>query len=81
MKSRGPLSAFAILGCLAVLGVLAFIPLTTKPHTSMGNEGYVYEQPRIFGEGEFRGVLVGPANFGMSFWRNNVMNIDVRPKT
>jgi len=53
----------------------------TNPHTPAGNEGYVYEEPRIFGTGGFRGVIKGPANFGASFWRNRVTNIDLRPLT
>ena len=81
MKNQGPFAGLVILGSFVILGVMAFIYLTTNPHTPMGNEGYVYEQPRIFGEGGFRGVLSGPANFGVSLWRNNVKNIDVRPRT
>ncbi len=53
----------------------------TNPHTPAGNEGYVYEEPRIFGTGGFRGVIKGPGNFGASFWRNRVTNIDLRPLT
>lgn len=53
----------------------------TNPHTPAGNEGYVYEEPRIFGTGGFRGVIKGPGNFGASLWRNRVTNIDLRPLT
>ena len=62
-----------------VLGIM--IPLMTNPHTPTGHEGYVYEQPRIFGEGGFRGAITGPTNFGASLWRNRVINIDTRPST
>jgi regulator of protease activity HflC (stomatin/prohibitin superfamily) len=53
----------------------------SNPHTPSGHEGYVYEEPRIFGKGGFRGPVKGPGNYGMSLWRNKVINIDVRPQT
>ncbi len=81
MRNHSYSVGLIILGSIVTFIVVAMMYLTTNPHTPMGNEGYVYEQPRIFGEGGFRGVLIGPANFGMSFWRNNVKNIDVRPNT
>lgn len=53
----------------------------TNPSTPAGHEGYVYEDPRIVGNGGFQGVVVGPGNYGVSLWRNRVLNIDVRPAT
>ncbi len=53
----------------------------TNPSTPAGHEGYVYENPRVFGKGGFRGELTGPANYGISLWRNEVSNVDFRPKT
>nr|WP_320049872.1 SPFH domain-containing protein [uncultured Desulfuromonas sp.] len=53
----------------------------TNPGTPAGHEGYVYENPRIFGKGGFRGIIKGPANYGVSLWRNQVINIDIRPNT
>lgn len=53
----------------------------SNPHTPAGNEGFVFEDPRIFGKGGYRGVIKGPGNYGVSLWRNRVMNIDMRPKT
>ncbi|HDL63942.1 MAG TPA: hypothetical protein ENH12_00990 [Proteobacteria bacterium] len=53
----------------------------TNPHTPAGSEGYVYESPRIWGKGGFRGIIKGPGNYGVSAWRNKVMNIDIRPQT
>jgi regulator of protease activity HflC (stomatin/prohibitin superfamily) len=53
----------------------------TNPHSPAGHEGYVFENPRIFGKGGFRGAVKGPANYGVSLWRNQVINIDVRPQT
>jgi regulator of protease activity HflC (stomatin/prohibitin superfamily) len=41
----------------------------------------VKENPRIFGKGGFRGALKGPANYGVSLWRNEVLNVDCRPQT
>ncbi len=67
----------AIVAGLAVLGLTA----CTNPSTPAGQEGYVYEKPRVFGEGGYQGSMVGPANFGMSLLRNEVINIDMRPNT
>jgi regulator of protease activity HflC (stomatin/prohibitin superfamily) len=53
----------------------------TNPHTPAGHEGYVFEQPRMIGEGGFRGIIKGPGNFGLSPLRNEVVNIDMRPQT
>ena len=64
-----------------VIIVGLMIPLMTNPHTPTGYEGYVYEHPRVFGEGGFRGAITGPTNFGASLWRNQVINIDTRPST
>ncbi|MCI5138300.1 MAG: hypothetical protein D3922_07765 [Candidatus Electrothrix sp. AR1] len=69
------LAIFAV-GFFALLGIFG-----TNPNTPAGHEGYVYEQPRIFGKGGFRGELKGPSNYGISLWRNEVMNVDFRPKT
>ncbi|MBU1639280.1 MAG: prohibitin family protein [Proteobacteria bacterium] len=70
---------------ISVALVLIFSTLTltscTNPHTPAGNEGYVYEDPRIFGKGGHRGVVSGPGNYGVSLWRNKIINIDVRPAT
>ncbi len=53
----------------------------SNPFTPAGHEGYVYESPRIFGKGGFKGVIEGPGNYGVSLWRNKVVNIDLRPNT
>jgi regulator of protease activity HflC (stomatin/prohibitin superfamily) len=66
---------------LAIAIVALFATLSyTNPYTPPGFEGYVYEQPRIIGAGGFKGTQIGPANFGISFWRNKVINIDIRPE-
>ena len=69
-----------LLTALPLLGVLA-ITACTNPHTPAGSEGYVFERPRLFGEGGFQGIIEGPGNFGVSPWRNQAINIDVRPTT
>ncbi len=69
-----------LLVALPLLGVLA-MTACTNPHTPAGSEGYVFENPRLFGEGGYQGVVEGPGNFGVSPWRNRVINIDVRPTT
>ncbi len=53
----------------------------TNPSTPAGHEGYVYEQPRMFGSGGFQGQLTGPSNYGFSFFRHQIINIDMRPTT
>ena len=53
----------------------------SNPNTPAGSEGYVFELPRLIGKGGFRGVVQGPASFGTSLWRNEVINIDIRPNT
>jgi len=61
----------------AMLGLVA----CTNPHAPAGHEGYVFEEPRIIGEGGFRGVVQGPGNYGISAFRNRSINIDTRPTT
>jgi hypothetical protein len=53
----------------------------SNPSTPAGHEGYVKENPRVWGKGGFIGALKGPGNFGVSMWRNEVENVDFRPKT
>ena len=53
----------------------------SNPYTPAGHEGYVFERPRLFGQGGFRGVVTGPGNFGVSPLRNEVINLDLRPRT
>jgi SPFH domain/Band 7 family protein len=53
----------------------------TNPSTPAGHEGYVKENPRIWGKGGFVGALKGPSNYGVSIWRNEVENVDFRPQT
>lgn len=65
-----------------VVGVIGFgLTACTNPSTPAGEEGYVYEKPRVFGEGGYQGTMIGPANYGMSLLRNEVVNIDMRPNT
>jgi len=63
-----------------VVGVIGFgLTACTNPSTPAGEEGYGYEKPRVFGEGGYQGTMIGPANYGMSLLRNEVVNIDMRP--
>lgn len=66
---------------LTILITMCFITGCTNPHTPAGNEGYVYEAPHIWGKGGYRGIIKGPGNYGLSFWNNEVINIDIRPQT
>jgi len=65
---------------MVIISVL-FIAGCSNPMTPAGHEGYVKESPRLFGKGGFQGVLKGPSNFGVSIFRNEVENVDFRPRT
>ena len=66
---------------LVLLVTLVYLSGCTNPSTPAGHEGYVKENPRVWGKGGFRGELKGPSNFGVSLWRNEVENVDFRPQT
>jgi len=67
---------------MIVLACLSLILMgCTNPYTPAGHEGYVFERPRLWGQGGFRGVVAGPRNYGLSAWNNVVINIDMRPTT
>ena len=68
-----------LIGCIILF--LLVLTACTNPSTPAGNEGYVYEKPRVYGVGGFKGTINGPANYGASLWRNKVINIDIRPST
>lgn len=59
----------------------SLVTACTNPSTPAGHEGYVKETPLLFGHGGFVGSMQGPATFGFSFFRNEVENVDFRPKT
>lgn len=74
------------LGAVILLASLAFLclyisGLRTNPYVPAGHEGYIFERPRVFGTGGFRGIVAGPGNYGISLWRNETINIDIRPRT
>lgn len=66
---------------LSIILISIILTSCSNPNTPAGHEGYVFEEPRIFGKGGFRGIVKGPGNYGMSFWRNKIINIDIRPST
>jgi regulator of protease activity HflC (stomatin/prohibitin superfamily) len=70
-----------LVAVIILLGSCFFFIGCTNPSTPAGNEGYVKENPRVWGKGGFRGPLIGPANYGVSLWRNEVENVDFRPQT
>ncbi|MGB5695234.1 MAG: SPFH domain-containing protein [Polyangiales bacterium] len=72
-----------VISLIASLGVALTLGLAgcSNPHTPAGHEGYVFEDPRLVGEGGFRGVVRGPGNYGVSPFRNRIVNIDTRPTT
>jgi regulator of protease activity HflC (stomatin/prohibitin superfamily) len=65
----------------SIVGGIMFLAGFTNPYTPEGHEGYVREQPRIWGNGGFQGSIKGPGNFGVSIWNNQVINVDIRPRT
>ena len=77
------LSALGGLFGLIVISAVSALSFSacTNPNAPAGHEGYVYEKPRIFGSGGYRDTLKGPENYGVSLWRNLVINIDMRPNT
>ena len=82
MNQKSSLIASLFVGAaIAVIITVISITSFSNPSTPAGHEGYVYEDPRVFGSGGYRGVLTGPSNFGVSLWRNRVINVDVRPNT
>lgn len=66
---------------LILLGSFVYLSGCSNPSTPAGHEGYVKENPRIWGKGGFRGALKGPVNYGVSLLRNEVENVDFRPQT
>lgn len=64
-----------------LISVLFVLTGCSNPSTPAGYEGYVKENPRVWGKGGFQGELKGPENFGVSLWRNEVENVDFRPQT
>ena len=65
--------------CLVVIVVVGLL-MMTNPSVGPGECGYVYEDPRVFGKGGFRAILVGPAAYGLSFRRNLIKRIPVRAR-
>ena len=70
-----------IIGLTSLMAATLGLVACTNPHAPAGHEGYVFEEPRIIGEGGFRGVVQGPGNYGISAFRNRSINIDTRPTT
>ena len=83
MRNSGTQTLFNNLfkGVLVIAVVGFSLTACTNPSTPAGEEGYVFEKPRVFGEGGYQGTMKGPSNYGMSLLRNEVVNIDMRPNT
>ena len=54
-----------IIMLILLLGPFLFLTGCTNPSIPAGHEGYVKENPRVWGKGGFRGALKGPANYGV----------------
>ena len=70
-----------ILAVVAIAAIVVASGLKTNPYIPAGHEGYIYERPRLFGNGGFKGTVPGPGNYGVSLWRNEVIVMDIRPRT
>ena len=74
---------FQVIGVGAVTLLAAFLVLTKvgcdNSHVPPGHEGYVKSIP-FLGAGAYVGTLRGPTSTGW-VWRQEVVNIDVRPRT
>jgi len=77
---RGIGGLASLLTGLVVFVISAFL-MFTNPYTPEGHEGYVFEQPRVWGNGGFQGAVRGPGNYGFAIWRNRAINVDFRPQT
>jgi regulator of protease activity HflC (stomatin/prohibitin superfamily) len=64
-----------------VVVAISIFWMYTNPYTPEGHEGYVFEQPRVWGNGGFQGTVRGPGNYGFAIWRNRAINVDFRPHT
>ena len=71
------------IGLVVLIGVIAIAGLSrvgcANHHTPPGYEGYIRSMP-IAGAGKYIGFQTGPTSTGW-VWRQEVVNIDVRPRT
>lgn len=82
MNRNAPLLAgIGVLIIGVFICLILFALMSTNPSVPAGYEGYIYEEPRLFGQGGFQSYVAGPANYGISLNRNRTINIDMRPST
>lgn len=83
VRGRQATRTAAALGATLVLAAVAVVALSrvgcVNVVTPAGHEGYIKSKP-IFGSAEFVGIQRGPTSTGW-VWRQEVTNIDVRPRT
>lgn len=60
--------------------VVAMVSACSNPEVPQGHEGYIYQEPLLFGKMAFRESLRGPATTGVS-WRLYTTNVDMRAKS
>lgn len=77
IKALPAAAAAVILVVIAVVGLSRVGCVNVQ--TPAGYEGYVKSKP-IFGSAEFVGIQGGPTSTGW-VWRQEVLNIDMRPRT
>jgi len=80
-KTRRTILTVSLAALLLLVAALAGSAGCTNPYVPAGHEGYVFERSRLFGQGGYKGSVAGPGNYGLSLWRNEVTNIDIRPQT
>lgn len=78
MRRRAPIVTVGIFLGIIILFAVSKVGCVNV-HTPPGFEGYIRSKP-IFGAGSFVGIQQGPTSTGW-VWRQEVVNIDVRPRT
>lgn len=79
MKMMKAMKGFSMMIMLAMC--FSLTGCYSNPSVPEGNEGYIVENPRVWGKGGFIGTVVGPGNYGASIWNNNAKLVDMRPIT
>jgi hypothetical protein len=52
------------------------VAFVSNPYSADGHEGYVIDEPHMWGQCAFQSSVQGPGSFGMSLKRLKVVNVD-----
>lgn len=74
----GPLIVILVIVSILAVALLSKLGCANH-HTPAGHEGYIRSKPLV-GAGEYVGLQKGPTSTGW-VWRQDVINIDMRPRT